>query len=159
MYSAIGYYPVFLMRQNAIRKEIKQKIKNAVPENEMFVFSLSEEEYSGLNWKRENKEFQHGNTMYDVVRKSPGENGNITLYCINDTQESQLFGHLDEQVQKNSSAGNHVQKLFKLLSNISFSETINIIFFTEKKGISYSEIKSSIHSFTGKIPSPPPELV
>lgn len=159
LYSAIGYYPFFLLHQNVIRKEIKQRIKNSIPANELFVFSFSEEEYRRLDWEKEDKEFHCANSMYDIVRKSADENGNITLYCINDFRESQLFVNLEEQVQKSSSGGKNAFTIFKLLANISFPAVWSLIVLTESEINFYPFLLPFSFFFHEKIPSPPPELV
>lgn len=146
------------MRQDAIRKDIKQKIKNSVPQNEMFVFSLSAEEYRNLDWEKKDKEFHYENSMYDVVRKNTGENGTITLFCINDFRESRLFVNLEDQVQKNSSAEKNALKAFKLLADISFPGILITIILIEENPDFFSFKQPVFFSFTGKIPSPPPEF-
>ncbi len=159
LYGAVGYFPAFLFKQNLLRKEIKQRIKKSFPENELSVFSFNKTEYSKLKWEKENKEFHYENSMYDIVKKLTDENGNIILYCINDKQENQLFAHLEEMVQKNSSNDKTPLKIFKLLSNIVVSQKINFAFVPEKEKNSYSEFQSFFSSFIGKIPAPPPKLV
>ena len=84
----------FLADQKAIQKEIKKRIKQGVPESELFEFDLNKiSKDPGFSWVKSN-EFILGNEMFDIVHRK----GNLA-FCINDKQEAQLFQYLDEMTR------------------------------------------------------------
>lgn len=116
--SIVGFYPVFVTLQYETRQEIKMRIKQGIPENEIhkIVFAVNEK----INWVREGKEFRLNNQMFDIVRHEQ-VNGQVIYYCINDKEEEQLFANLDELVKKqmedeSSAKGNTAKLLFKIFS-------------------------------------------
>lgn len=118
-FNMAGIFVVFKMYQKTIRKEIKQQIKAGIPEQELHVFKLSKEEYSKLNWVREDIEFRLGDKMFDIVR-SENTDHSIYLHCINDTEEAILFAELDDltltKIQKESK--NTKNQLFKVVKTV-----------------------------------------
>ena len=112
-----GVLVVFKLQHLQIRREIKRQIKRGVPENELHLISVKQGEEEQLNWQNE-KEFIYKETFYDVVRKETGEAGLTLYYCINDTQEEELFANLDALIKKYSekqqTKGKMAKKLLKL---------------------------------------------
>lgn len=99
LFDLFGYLPLFKYAQHKIQKEIKGLLKKSVPESELYVIAIPVEKVNDLDWKREGKEFRHNETMYDIVRYE--KKGEIMHYhCVNDTQETQLFVHLEELVDR-----------------------------------------------------------
>lgn len=100
LFNAFGAYLVFDSARRSAKKEIKKRIKNNVPEEELYVLSFSrtavENGSAGLTWK-DACEFVYKGKMYDIVRTEESQNS-ITYYCINDAQEEQLFAKLNEMV-------------------------------------------------------------
>jgi hypothetical protein len=120
-YNVIGYFVVFKSCQLAIRKEIKQKIKNSVPENELIIIKFSTKDIANGNkgYKKINDhEFRLFGKLYDVVRKKTSGDTSI-LYCINDIKEEQLFSNLDSHVkstmESNAPLRQKTNTLFKLI--------------------------------------------
>lgn len=88
----------FFAAQAQVRREIKQRIKQSVPEAELVLIAVTPETASSLRWL-ESHEFRYRGGMYDVVRTAVS--GDTTRYfCINDVQEERLFAALDEHVRK-----------------------------------------------------------
>ncbi len=97
-----GTYILFKHRQYQVKSQIKQKIKEGVSEDDLFLLKipLSLEQNSNSVFKRINsKEFKYYGEMYDVVRQVTL--GNTTYYwCIWDKEETALFAKLDELFAK-----------------------------------------------------------
>lgn len=158
-YSIVGYYPVFLWNQSEIKDEIAQRISNVVPPDEISVLIFNEAGYSGLIWNG-NKEFRYNGNMYDVVKVSKKENGNVHIYCINDKKETKLLTELEKQTQNNSSRStseNQRQNLFSPFSNFYLPANTNTDFVPEESTILAPDFQSSFISFIEDIPSPPPK--
>lgn len=118
-FNLAGFFFVFKVQQYRIRREIKQYIKQGVPENELALITVTPENENQLDWKHK-KEFRYKGTMYDVVRKEIINKTTIIYHCVTDTQETVLFAHLDEMVSKNMDPKNDqnspVKNLLKQLS-------------------------------------------
>lgn len=120
LWAMAGVNYQFLVQRNAIRKEIKKKIKEGVSEKEMQVFYLPYiENDPGFRWENDHEFFYRG-SMYDVVKRE-GEK----LQCINDDQESILFRNLDEQSRKaqreNSNSGKTLQLKWVMVDLLHFN--------------------------------------
>ncbi len=89
-----GFFYVFKIQEYAIKKEIKTKIKEGVPKDELHTFVLTESNKDHFEWKH-SKEFKYHGMMYDVVYRSENADGSITLECVSDIQETLLFEKLD----------------------------------------------------------------
>jgi len=104
LFSMSGQFIVFKSIQYSVKKEIKRKIKNTVPADELHYISLSKSDAEKkLNWLEEDKEFIFNGRMYDVV-KVVADADTLHFYCINDEQEEKLFAGLEELVQKEMNA-------------------------------------------------------
>ena len=101
MLQLLGGGMYFHFQRAHIRKDIKSRIKQGVPQNELKVFHFAKlQELETLNWHNDH-EFRQGDEMFDVVRKEVTEHG-VYLHCINDQQETLLFAQLNELVKKRS---------------------------------------------------------
>jgi hypothetical protein len=133
IFNMTGFFIVFKIEQSIVRKNIKRQIKAGVPNSELHSFSMSMSDYDNLEWVKAEKEFKINNSMYDVVKSSKFKDS-ITLFCINDKQEEELFERLDQAVQnqmeRESNAPNSPLnkgiKFLKLVYKIPKSE-INLI--------------------------------
>ena len=101
----VGYFPVFKIEQYRIRREIKNKLKGAIPNSELQVFSYpagSKDaiKYGGMH------EFEIEGEMYDVVRKET-KGTSLILYCFHDKKESKLFDRLDTRVKDGMNTADH----------------------------------------------------
>lgn len=98
LFNLFGYLGTFLVAQAQIRKEIKQRIKQSVPENELVRISITPPTASSLQWIK-SFEFRYRGSLYDIVRTE--HVGDTTHYtCIHDVKEQGLFADLDEHVRK-----------------------------------------------------------
>lgn len=101
-------------------------------ESELQTIVFNKSELNAINWIKTDKEFIHHNELFDIVRATETET-TITYYCINDKQEEQLFGNLEDHINKHiasnkSNKKNNIKSFddknkiahdynFKLLSN------------------------------------------
>lgn len=98
----MGYFAVFQILKYNIKQEIKNAIKSEIPDNKLTVISVSEENIAEITWFENGKEFMYKDKLYDIIRTT--QMGSITTYyCINDTQEKELFTNLNEHIE------NHVK--------------------------------------------------
>jgi hypothetical protein len=107
LYSQVGYFVAFKIRQAEVRREMKRKIKNSVPQNELAVIKVKKSEH--LDWVKEGKEFRHKGSLYDIVRFEMQEDL-IIYHCVNDVQEQELFARLDEHVNNHIAAHSQQSK-------------------------------------------------
>ena len=126
---AIGFYPLFKVLQYKTRREIKMRIKQGVPEEELHMITFAPGEQ--IDWVREGKEFRYKDNMYDIVRTGNSKD-TVIYYCVNDTEEKVLFSTLDELVKKDmnekSGATNNPSKhLLKLLLNLYHETSSSVV--------------------------------
>lgn len=115
-----GVLLVFKFREWQIRHEIKQQIKHSLSEDELQVIRIKPEASSALSWKNDH-EFIYKGDLCDVVRTEVQGDSGTLYYCINDTQEKELFAHLDKLVKEGMSnddpASQNAKNFFKLISS------------------------------------------
>lgn len=95
-----GGFIAFELSKKQVKKAIKLKLKAGVPKNELVTFNISSAQYKKLQWVKKDKEFKLGKEMFDVVTRTEDKE-KITLVCINDKQETELFKQLDWLVDLN----------------------------------------------------------
>ncbi|MFA7274584.1 MAG: hypothetical protein WC044_11995 [Crocinitomicaceae bacterium] len=105
---SVGIFPVFKIKQQAIRKDIKRRIKNSIPDEELHILTFRSPA-TDVEWVKEGKEFILGDRMYDVVRAEVKGDSTV-FHCINDTEEAVLFAQLDDYVQKELQSNSHSSK-------------------------------------------------
>jgi hypothetical protein len=152
-----GYYLVFKIEQRQVRKEIKQKIKNKIPDNELHIIVVDASNIGEIEWEKENKEFKYHGDLFDIVRSEIIQNG-TRYYCINDHQEKRLFTRLDELVsEQNDPANPTTRHLLKLLSFLIYLPTgSDSLYFEERFSSVVGEIRNDYHfDFNKEISHPP----
>ena len=129
---------------------MKHKIKSNIPQKSLHTIQF--DHYDEILWIREGKEFMLGDRLYDIVKSDP--NNPLTLYCIDDIQETKLFSHLTKEVNKQTQDPNQpLNKLAKVLLDQAYHfEDFNTSYFgkpeliTEQKSvIAYVNNYSSVH--------------
>lgn len=160
-----GFIIVFKIEQAQIRKNIKQQLKAGIPDDKLHFFGLSRTEYAELDWVRQDKEFRMGKEMFDVVRSETFDDS-IHLHCVNDTEETQLFAHLEEIIQKKREQQSNVpkspiSKVVKALKLVyvpnTFANAIDI--YDLKLSSLFAEMNASYASPYLKVLTPPPDTV
>lgn len=129
-FNLAGIFLVFKIQQSQIRHDIKMKLKQGVPEEDLHKISFAFNELHLIDWVRKDKEFKYRSQMYDVVRKET-DGKQVHFFCVNDTQETQLFVNLDAMVSGQSGedsshpSGGMTKKILKLLSLVYLPESSN----------------------------------
>lgn len=119
-----GFFFVFKIQEYAIKRDIKTKIKQGVPENELYTFVLTDDNQHEFEWEH-SKEFEYKGLMYDVVYKTNNPDGSVTLQCVSDVQETQLFKNLENYLSSSilsSHNGKHPIVEFHLFLSHLFLE-------------------------------------
>jgi len=139
---------------------MKKIIKAGLSDSEKTHFKFSAKEFEQLDWKND-KEFMLGGEMYDMVSSTHFSTDSLSITCINDKQESELFGNLSEYIDQNTdltATGKPISKVLLKLLKINClltSEHQQIPLVTGK--VTYSNISIiTPNSFT-KVSTPPPE--
>lgn len=91
---------IFSVQIADARHEIKQRIKNGVPEEDRVLLKIPvslEEEPNDIFQRKHSREFRYKGEMYDILKQE--RHGDTTWYtCIHDVKESGLFKDLDKKV-------------------------------------------------------------
>ena len=103
LYNQAGYLIAFKIEQIEARKEIKRRIKNSVPQNELTIIRIGDHNRHEMQWVEDGREFMFNNSLFDVVRVET-QGDELVYHCINDTQEKELFAELEEHVSKQMDA-------------------------------------------------------
>lgn len=168
LYSMCGYFVVYQGMQYAVKKEVKRKIKNSVPVNELHLLKISKQTEAEANpeiFQRIHEgEFRYYGQMYDIVYKMVSVD--TTYYhCIHDKEEQKLFAELDKAInmyiaqnpEQQQKQKNFLQKLVKeyIIAN---RPNFNSPFI---EGFTFNVDQSGIlpKNYFYKIPSPPPDLL
>jgi hypothetical protein len=156
-----GFFLVFKIQQRHVRKEIKEQIRQGVPEGELTVIKVTPENESELEWEH-SKEFEYKGMMYDVVRKIILDETTILYYCVSDTQETELFAYLEDEIKKSmdtkKDGKNSSKNLFKLLSGI-YAQPQKHVSPVVETGITFTcEYSHHYSSPELVITSPPPKI-
>jgi hypothetical protein len=120
VFDLVGYFPLYRLVQNEIRREVKHHLENGIPEEDLVHIAVPVSRTADMDWVRKDKEFRLNGMMYDVVRtETTGDL--ISYYCLNDKQETRLFEGLDKLVQKQqdsdrSPAGKTAKNLGKVFA-------------------------------------------
>lgn len=164
IFHLFGYFAVFKVMQQNIKKQIKTTIKQGVPENELHCFRFPADKdlqrEMGIRWL-EKKEFTYKGNMYDVVHKQ--SDGEFVIYkCVNDTQEKVLFAGLDKQLR------NAMNKESKNSKTLNLLLKFNILYFNQSKLHLNPDFNTSEFTFIFKpkyfyhiskeILTPPPQI-
>lgn len=117
----IGYFPIFKIEQYTIRREIKTRMKSAIPDSELKVFSYQIGSQEAIKYGNRH-EFEIEGEMYDVVRRET-EGETLNLYCLHDEKETDLFNKLDQMVKNRMDTADHP---FRNVVNI-FAKTFHSV--------------------------------
>ncbi len=119
-FNSVGYYGLHLITKNKIRQEIKMKIKQQVPTDELVKIEYSSSNQSEFYWIHD-REFRYKGTMYDIVSREKVSENLTILHCVTDHQETQLFKDLDTYVKNNMDSQKGSRQASSLYSNLMFS--------------------------------------
>jgi hypothetical protein len=138
--SMSGYYPIFKLEQWKIRKEVKKRMKESLPLEDLVC--VSSQNADEIEWEEEGKEFRYKGQMYDIVYV---ENmGSMShYYCIHDEEETGLFVQLDELVKKQmddleTPIGKTAKNLLKVFFSLQYIPSGNIEMYTGKEFLKHN---------------------
>ncbi|MFN0158357.1 MAG: hypothetical protein ACKVRP_09845 [Bacteroidota bacterium] len=156
LYNLFGYMGTFLIAQAQIRKEIKQLIKQSVPEEKLVRISITSETASSLEWIK-SFEFRYQGKLFDIMRTEHA--GDTTHYtCINDVKEQGLFAGLDEHVRRQMESDARTSG-----ANTAFKEHVPSISLTDPPILLVCILKFCPPLFPpshiNEVPFPPPKVV
>ena len=101
LFNLFGYYLPYLLIRSSIKSEMKEKVKESLPDEFLVKFSFPNKDLKKIvHWEEEGKEFEYNNEMYDVVRIL--RMGDTTmLFCLKDKDEKSLMANFEGLVKKN----------------------------------------------------------
>lgn len=85
---------LFQIQRQQIRRAVKTRIKSGVPQKELHVLNITDENAQEFHWVNDH-ELRYNGSMYDVVRAENHPSERI-LWCIEDREEEALFVQLDQ---------------------------------------------------------------
>ncbi|MBK8565488.1 MAG: hypothetical protein IPN76_19605 [Saprospiraceae bacterium] len=160
LYPFMGTKAILLLRKQAVREAVKERILAGVGQNELveLTFSLQATK-ADLKWEH-SKEFEYKGEMYDVV-KSEQRADSITYWCIHDKAETEINRQLDK-LTAHASGKDPQHKA--ALGN--FFDFLKSLFCNEQPTVERPAIASVVNHFTYQFStktlyppadSPPPE--
>lgn len=157
-FNIVGFTTMFLIMQNEAKKEMGRDIAEKSKEEDIELLVFNEKEfYSGKEIRIvNNKEFIYKSSIYDIVRTET-KNGKIYIWCINDTKETTLIKHYQEN--GNSDETRSLKEIcnYKFFSIIAILDRIEKQLFQKYELISYSKIYDYNSIILDK-KSPPPKF-
>lgn len=162
VYNPIGYVIVFKVLQNQVRHEIKQKIKQSVPDNELIIIAVPFDDDHCLMWTKPNKEFRFKGEMYDVV-KIESRGNQILYFCIHDFKESKLFAEIDHHIHNHIANNPNHRKRTNYLNKKVITDYISQTLLANSysfnsKNLPFKKYINLYHSISMEIPYPPPKI-
>ncbi len=111
----MGYYFTGVIYRNMAREEIKSRLLQSIPDNELTAISV-QDNAATISWEEEGKEFSLNDRMYDVVRNRE-VNGKKLLLCLDDEKESRLVEKMKTQTgsQQQTPGKDGKMPVFKLV--------------------------------------------
>lgn len=146
-----------------IREQMEHTLSKSLPDNQLTLITISNDQLNDLHWTRQGKEFEYRGRRYDVARSVLSKD--VTkYYCIEDSKETLLFANLDALVRKEmsskSSETNRIGRdLLSLFSSLLFTPISHFRIYNSPLALGlhprYLPYISEGHC---NIFSPPPEL-
>ena len=155
-----GYHLLLKIQQRNLRKEVKQKIKQGIAEEELAIITITPENKDALLWKHD-KEFMFEGEMYDVVYAETINEGTTVYHALPDKKEHELIEKFLEKIKKNRSKNQrtNTQNFFKVVIKIPPTTY-------KQEAIAFEEHPKSVFNYTNlyhsillEISSPPPKQV
>ena len=164
VFQMVGFQLVFEAKKYSIRKEIRDQIRQGLPEDQLTLFKIPL--YQDHSFRKnflffEENEFRHNGVIYDLV-KTRKEDNFILYYGIADFAETSLFSTLDTTVRKTMNTTedgkNQMHHINQLISQIFMVEKNSYLFYLSKIeelvwNYSFSEQSWSLNPET-----PPPTI-
>ena len=84
----------FEVRRMGLRKEMKHRIREGLPQADLVRFTFTVAEYAALEKEDDGKEFWVEGHIYDVVRTSRSSDGSLHIEAVDDRDEARLMADL-----------------------------------------------------------------
>jgi hypothetical protein len=162
LFNIMGYYPVFLLRQQNIRNELTHIINQNIASGILTVLSFEKSQINSLQWLKKN-EFSYKGDLFDVIMTESRENGKIYYYCFVDKKEKHLIVQLEKHVSRNIADNDKNQKsernFIKNLAKEFFAIKNEFLITSNAISLDFITIVSNYHSLIPPKHAPPPKSV
>lgn len=91
---------LFEVRRHAVRKEMKQRIREGLPAHELVRFTFTPSAYARLEKEDGGREFWVDGHIYDVVRSTTDADGTVRIEAVDDRDEARLMAGLKELIEQ-----------------------------------------------------------
>jgi hypothetical protein len=164
LWQLTGFVLYFEHSYRLLKREIKQSVKEGIPQDQLITLKLSDEECKELLWL-DRREFKYQGNLYDVVRKFNAVDNLLVIHCISDEKEKVLFATLGETVSKHltgkdqkSSVGTWFKLLQLPMIEHTHSTFVNRTIDEDKTQKKFSVYRESFSSRSIEVDSPPPSV-
>ena len=89
----------FEVRRAGMRKEMKQHIREGLPEADLVRFTFTAAQFAALDKEDGGKEFWMEGHIYDVVRYAVSADGSVHIEAVDDRDEARLMADLGDLLQ------------------------------------------------------------
>ncbi|PKP23650.1 MAG: hypothetical protein CVU06_07175 [Bacteroidetes bacterium HGW-Bacteroidetes-22] len=155
LFNICSYQVLFTALQNHIQREIRQKIREGLADDDLTLVMVPEGKKSEIVWLKQDKEFELNGEMYDVVKTKVIDQKRY-YYCVCDIKEKQLIANYNKT---HNNWRNRTSILKKKIGNPLFFQhlmEIDCYYFSDFCAFSKP---TGIIAYYLNIPSPPPKLV
>ena len=91
---------LFEVRRQAVRKEMKQRIREGLPAHELVRFAFTRGAYEALEKEDGGRELWVDGHIYDVVRSTTDADGTVRIEAVDDRDEARLMAGLKELIEQ-----------------------------------------------------------
>lgn len=91
---------LFEVRRHAVRKEMRQRIRQGLPAHELVRFSFGAADYARLEMEDGGREFWVDGHLYDVVRSITAADGTVRIEAVDDRDEARLMAGLKDLIEQ-----------------------------------------------------------
>lgn len=162
LFNIMGYYPVFLLRQQNIRNELTDIINQNIASGILTVLSFEKSQINSIQWLKKN-EFNYQGDLFDIVMTEISENGKIYYYCFLDKKEKHLLVQLEKHVSRSIADNDKNQKsernFIKNLTKDFFAIENEFLITSNAIELDFIAIVSDYHSLIPTKEAPPPKSV
>ncbi|MCB0795822.1 MAG: hypothetical protein KDB88_13900 [Flavobacteriales bacterium] len=104
-FNLVGYHVLVKVQQMQLRKEVKQRIKIGLSEEELTTIVIATGEEGRLDWKNDH-EFIYEGELFDLVRSETIADGTVIHHALPDHQEHDLITRYLANLKKDKNSKN-----------------------------------------------------
>lgn len=158
-FNLAGYRIVLNIHQKQVRKEIKQRIREGISEDDLVSITVTPQNRDQLQWKKKD-EFYYKGELYDIVRVEIIDESTVVYHSLADSREHQLIAQFNAKWKKNQKQpSNSSFKIFNVLLNLPPSPYRQEMVSSEKDPKTIFNYNNLYFSISLDINSPPPKSV